>query len=87
MERYLSRSPVFAGARLRTPSLITSGGRDRATPAGQAVELFRALREQGVDAELVVYPKEGHGISDLAARGDWAARSIAWLERWMPARA
>jgi dipeptidyl aminopeptidase/acylaminoacyl peptidase len=84
-ERYLARSPVFAGERLRTPSLITSGGRDRATPAGQAVELFRALREQGVDAELVIYPQEGHGVSDLAARADWSARSIAWLERFMPA--
>ena len=83
---YVARSPVFARERLRTPSLITTGGRDRATPAGQAVELYRALREQGVAAELVVYPKEGHGISDLAARGDWIARSIAWLERWMPAR-
>ena len=82
--RYLARSPVFAGTRLRTPSLITTGARDRATPAGQAVELYRALREQGVAAELVV-TQEGHGISDLAARADWAARSVAWLERFMPA--
>ena len=83
-ERYLDRSPVFAGTRLHTPSLITTGQRDRATPMGQAVELFRALREQGIDAELVVYPKEGHGISDWAARADWAGRAITWLERYMP---
>jgi dipeptidyl aminopeptidase/acylaminoacyl peptidase len=85
-ERYVARSAVFAGERLRTPTLITTGQRDRATPMGQAVELFRALREQGTDAQLVVYPQEGHGVSDLAARADWAGRSIAWLERYMPGR-
>ena len=83
--RYVERSPVFAGARLRTPTLITNGARDRATPMGQAVELFRALREQGTDAELVIYPTEGHGFSDVATRGDWIGRMLAWLERYMPA--
>jgi dipeptidyl aminopeptidase/acylaminoacyl peptidase len=83
--RYVERSPVFAGRRLRTPSLITNGARDRATPMGQAVELFRALREQGTDAELVIYPTEGHGFSDVATRGDWIGRMLAWLERYMPA--
>ena len=83
--RYVERSPVFAGRRLRTPTLITNGARDRATPMGQAVELFRALREQGTDAELVIYPTEGHGFSDVATRGDWIGRMLAWLERYMPA--
>jgi dipeptidyl aminopeptidase/acylaminoacyl peptidase len=83
--RYIERSPVFAGQRLRTPTLITNGARDRATPMGQSVELFRALREQGTDAELVIYPTEGHGFSDVATRGDWIGRMLAWLERYMPA--
>jgi dipeptidyl aminopeptidase/acylaminoacyl peptidase len=84
--RYLERSPVFAGTRLRTPTLITNGARDRATPMGQSVELFRALREQGTDAELAIYPTEGHGFSDVATRGDWLGRMVAWLDRYMPAR-
>ena len=80
---YLSRSPVFAGERLRTPSLITNGLRDRATPVGQATELFRALREQGTDAELVIYPTEGHGFSDVATRTDWMGRMVTWLDRYL----
>jgi dipeptidyl aminopeptidase/acylaminoacyl peptidase len=79
--RYLSRSPVFAGERLRTPTLITNGQRDRATPMGQSVELFRALREQGTDAELAIYPTEGHGFSDVATRTDWVGRMVTWLDR------
>jgi dipeptidyl aminopeptidase/acylaminoacyl peptidase len=53
---------------------------------GQSVELFRALREQGTDAELAIYPTEGHGFSDVATRGDWLGRMVAWLDRYMPAR-
>ena len=83
-ERYFSRSSVFAGAGLRTPSLITAGARDRATPVGQAVEHFRALREQGTPAELVIYPKEGHGVRAIDAALDWTARLVLWLERFAP---
>ncbi len=86
VQRYLDRSPVFAGTRLRTPTLLTAGLRDRAAPVGQAVEMFRALREQGVPTELVVYPEEGHGVRSYPARIDWIARGLMWLERYAPAR-
>jgi dipeptidyl aminopeptidase/acylaminoacyl peptidase len=86
VQRYLDRSPVFAGSRLRTPTLLVTGLRDRATPVGQAVEMFRALREQGVPTELVVYPEEGHGVRAYPARIDWIARAVMWLERYAPAR-
>jgi dipeptidyl aminopeptidase/acylaminoacyl peptidase len=82
--RYIARSSVFAGAGLRTPSLITAGARDRATPVGQAMEHFRALREQGTPAELVIYPREGHGIRGIEASMDWTARLVMWLERFAP---
>ena len=85
VQRYLDRSPVFAGSRLRTPTLLVAGLRDRATPVGQAAEMFRALREQGVPTELVVYPEEGHGVRAYPARIDWIARAVMWLERYAPA--
>ena len=85
VQRYLDRSPVFAGPRLRTPTLLTAGLRDRAAPVGQAIEMFHALREQGVPTELVVYPEEGHGVRAYPARIDWIARVVMWLERHAPA--
>jgi dipeptidyl aminopeptidase/acylaminoacyl peptidase len=86
IDRYVARSAVFAGASLRTPTLISVGLRDRATPPGQAAELFRALRDQGVPAELLRYPEEGHGVRAIEARMDWVARILVWLERFAPAR-
>jgi dipeptidyl aminopeptidase/acylaminoacyl peptidase len=83
-EHYHERSPVFAAGWNRTPTLLTAGARDRATPTGQAVEFHRALREHGVPSDVVVYPLEGHGVRDLPAAIDLAARTLAWFERFMP---
>ena len=80
---YRDRSPVFAGDRLRTPTLLTAGAKDRATPSGQAVEFHRALKERGIPTELVRYPLEGHGVRDLPAAIDAAARVLAWFDRYL----
>ena len=85
-EHYRERSPVFAGRRLRTPTLLTAGTKDRATPPGQAVEFHRVLKELGVATEVARYPLEGHGVRDLPAAIDAATRALAWFERFMPAR-
>jgi dipeptidyl aminopeptidase/acylaminoacyl peptidase len=80
-----ARSPVFAGERLCTPTLLTAGLRDRATPPGQAVEMYRALRARGVPAEVALYPMEGHGVRDLPAGLDLVTRIVAWLDRFVTA--
>lgn len=81
---YTARSPVLGAANVTTPVLLTAGRHDRATPVGQAVEYYRALRERGVPTEVVVYPQEGHGVTDLPALLDLATRTVAWFERFLP---
>lgn len=76
-----ARSPVMAGARLRTPTLLTAGLRDKATPPGQAVEMYRALRARGVPAEVAIYPLEGHGVDSFPAVIDLMTRTLIWLRR------
>jgi dipeptidyl aminopeptidase/acylaminoacyl peptidase len=83
-DHYRERSPVFLVERNRTPTLLTAGVRDRATPVGQATEFYRALREQDVPAELVLYPLEGHGVRTIPGIFDLVTRTIAWFERFMP---
>jgi dipeptidyl aminopeptidase/acylaminoacyl peptidase len=81
---YTGRSPVLGVADVTTPVLLTAGRHDRATPVGQAVEYYRALRERGVPTEVVVYPQEGHGVTDLPALLDLTTRTVAWFERFLP---
>jgi dipeptidyl aminopeptidase/acylaminoacyl peptidase len=77
---------VFFADRVRTPTLLTAGLRDRCTPPGQAVESYRALRRRDVPTEVVVYPEEGHGVEAYPARIDYMTRIVMWFERFMPAR-
>ena len=84
-EEYSGRSPVLHAEEVTTPVLLTSGRHDRATPVGQAVEFYRALRQHGVPAEVVLYPQEGHGVGEFPAILDLATRMVAWFERFLPA--
>ena len=83
-EDYRDRSPVFLAERNRTPTLLTAGARDRATPVGQATEFYRALREHDVPADLVLYPLEGHGVRTIPGIFDLVTRTVGWFERFMP---
>jgi dipeptidyl aminopeptidase/acylaminoacyl peptidase len=80
-----TRSPVMHASQARTPTLLTAGAKDRCTPAGQAREFYQALTGHGVDAELVIYPGEGHGVRRFPAVTDYLARIVTWFERYMPA--
>ena len=84
---YQERSPVFLADRNRTPTLLTAGLRDRATPIGQATEFYRALREHGVPADLALYPLEGHGVRTIPGIFDLVTRTVGWFERFMPSDA
>ena len=77
-------APCSLAERNRTPTLLTAGTRDRATPIGQATEFYRALREHDVPAELALYPLEGHGVRTIPAIFDLVTRTAGWFERFMP---
>ena len=85
--QYYDRSPVLFAARDRTPTLLTAGRNDRATPPGQAIEFHNALVEQGVPTDVAVYPEEGHGVHSFPALIDVTTRVVAWFQRHMPVRA
>jgi dipeptidyl aminopeptidase/acylaminoacyl peptidase len=55
------QSPLAGAAHAKTPFLILQGQSDVTDPLGQAQEMYRALRQEGVPVELVTYPREGHG--------------------------
>ncbi len=76
-------SPVGYASRAATPVLILHGERDTNVPVGQAVYFHRALSEFGVEHELVIYPREGHGFTERAHQADVLERTRAWFTRWL----
>jgi dipeptidyl aminopeptidase/acylaminoacyl peptidase len=78
---YIERSPIFRTAGVTTPTLVIQGQADRCTPVGQGEELYAALEAASVEAELVIYPREGHVIVERAHAIDALRRTQAWFDR------
>ena len=55
------QSPLAGVAHAKTPFLLLQGQGDTTDPLGQSVEMYRALRQQGVPVELIEYPRDNHG--------------------------
>jgi dipeptidyl aminopeptidase/acylaminoacyl peptidase len=73
------RSPIRHARSTRTPLLIVHGEQDRRVPVANAIGFERALRDVGVEVELVVYPREGHHIEEHAHFVDLTRRLRDWF--------
>ncbi|HVH99882.1 MAG TPA: S9 family peptidase [Enhygromyxa sp.] len=74
------RSPLAHTKQARTAALIVHGQADTRVPPGQSQELYRALRHLGVPTQLVVYPREGHGIAENVHGLDFINRFLDWFD-------
>lgn len=75
-EIYWEHSAMRYIKNVKTPTLIMHGERDQRVPIAQAQEFYRALVEMGVPVEFVVFPREGHGISE-------PRHQLDRLRRWL----
>jgi dipeptidyl aminopeptidase/acylaminoacyl peptidase len=55
------QSPLAYVARAKTPFMLIQGEGDTVDPLGQSLEMYRALRQQGVTVQLLQYPRDNHG--------------------------
>ncbi|HKJ02990.1 MAG TPA: prolyl oligopeptidase family serine peptidase, partial [Longimicrobiales bacterium] len=46
----------------------------------EAEQFYIALKDVGVETELVLYPRSGHGIRETAQIVDFIQRSVAWYD-------
>lgn len=76
-ESYARHSPRFKLKQVRTPCLLQVGGVD----INHNSEIYRALTDHHVEVEYVVYPREGHGISEPAHVRDLMERNLNWFLR------
>ena len=87
---YWGNSPLKDIHRVTTPTIVLVGENDVRVPPPQSVELYRALRSNGVDTHLYIAPREGHGWRELRhalfkvnVEIDWFERHVRGVEyRW-----
>ena len=77
---YAKSSAINYIKQVKTPTLVVVGDRDGECPAPQSFEFWHALKAEGVDTQLVVYPNEGHGFVDPAHRRDVITRAVSWFD-------
>ncbi len=83
---YLERSPIAHIRKAKTPTLLLHGELDPSCPVGQSIEMHTALKWKGVPVELVIYPREGHGMTERPHQEDFLNRGLAWLDRYLLGR-
>ena len=77
---YDEHSPIALVKNCRTPTLLLHGQLDPGVPVGQAQEFYAALKDVGVETELVIYPRERHSIQEYSHRIDLQKRMLAWFD-------
>lgn len=79
-------SPIAYAAQIQTPLLLLHGENDYRVGLGGVQTLFRMLKAQGKETELVLYPREGHEVTRSGEphhRVDHMTRIIEWFDRYL----
>jgi dipeptidyl aminopeptidase/acylaminoacyl peptidase len=86
IERYWEDSPLREAWKVETPTIFLVGEEDPRVPMPQSVEMYRALKHNGVPTHLYVAPRQGHGWSELRHQLFRANVDLDWFERWVTER-
>jgi dipeptidyl aminopeptidase/acylaminoacyl peptidase len=80
-ERMRKHSPLTYAHKVKTPTLILHSTNDRRCPVAMGKMFYRALKEAGVETQMVLYPDEDHPIKQLPHREDVLLRVLDWFEK------
>jgi dipeptidyl aminopeptidase/acylaminoacyl peptidase len=82
--RHFSRcSPHLAANRIKTPTLIITNEQDFRVPVDQGLQLFTALRRNGVASETLVFPNEGHWVLGALDSKRWHETVFGWMTKYI----
>jgi dipeptidyl aminopeptidase/acylaminoacyl peptidase len=80
---YVRCSPSTYVENVKTPTLIMHGDEDPNCFISSSKELYRALKDLGVEVEFVHYPREPHGFYEPNHRVDAMNRELNWFDKYL----
>ncbi len=83
IDLYWNNSPLKDVSNVKTPTIFLVGEQDPRVPMPQSVEMYRALKYNGVPTKLYVAPREGHGWNELRHRLFKLQVEMEWFEKWV----
>ncbi len=87
IDLYWNHSPLKDASKVKTPTIFLVGEQDPRVPLPQSVEMYRALKSNGVPTHLYVAPREGHGWAELRHRLFKLQIEMEWFEKHLFNRA
>jgi dipeptidyl aminopeptidase/acylaminoacyl peptidase len=76
-------SPHHFAGRIKTPTLIITNELDFRVPVDQGLQMFTALRRNGVPAEALVFPDEGHWVLKALNSRIWHEAVFGWMKKYL----
>lgn len=73
------QSPIASASRVRAPTLIMGDVGDPNVPIYNSYLWYRALRDNGVDAQFFAYPRDSHFPSDPIGSESVTRRWVEWV--------
>ena len=76
-------SPHLAANRIATPTLVITNEQDFRVPVDQGLQLFTALRRNGVPSEGLVFENEGHWVLGALDSKRWHESVFGWMHKYL----
>ena len=80
---YAKCSPHLAADKIRTPTLVITNEQDFRVPVDQGLQLFTALRRNGVPSEGLVFENEGHWVLNALDSKRWHETVFGWMHKYL----
>lgn len=79
-ETYAKFGAMTQIGKAKTPSLIQHNEGDIRVPISQGYELFNALKQRGIEARMLVIPRQAHGPTEPKALLKLMETNVSWFE-------
>jgi dipeptidyl aminopeptidase/acylaminoacyl peptidase len=80
---YAKWSPHLFADRIKTPTLVITNEQDFRVPVDQGLQLFTALRRNGVPSKALVFPDEGHWVLKALNSKRWHEEVFGWIRNYL----
>jgi dipeptidyl aminopeptidase/acylaminoacyl peptidase len=80
---YAKWSPSRFAQNIKTPTLVITNERDYRVPTDQGLQLFTALRRNGVPSEALVFSEEGHWVLKALDSKYWHESVFNWIQHYL----
>jgi dipeptidyl aminopeptidase/acylaminoacyl peptidase len=76
-------SPHLAADRIKTPTLVITNEQDFRVPLDQGLQLYTALRRNGIASKALVFQDEGHWVLGAMDSKRWHEMVFDWIKKYV----